>query len=292
MTNRSGQPGHDSIDEHTAPHGGHDSSEGVGSQATTEPQRGSNKSRAIIITSVVVAALAFVAAIRVATDFANDLNNETAAKINAPSSSTEAAQEGGDPNEQLGGKSDEPKDKKRSDADKASKKHKAKKDYTNRDAGTPINDMTFPTTKSRAGTNIFRSSDRLTSDNAAIDSIVDLVNTAYQASANLSMGGDPLSLGAHDAGDAGHVAYMYFGGEQKVVAAMYEGAKRGWVLPNDKVYVFDHENPGVYKVAFQLSLPNGEPAYFVTGYYDPVVDSIQVASANLTEAGDQDLLKG
>lgn len=283
MSNKTDQSGHDPSEARVE----------TDARPNGEPRRKSNKSRAIIITIVVAVALALVAAIRVATDFANDLNDETAAKINAPEA-TETMQEGGDPNEQLDKKSGEPKDKK---SDKKKKKgdepkKKKKKNHTNRDAGTPINDMTFPTTKSRSGKNIFRSSDRLTSDNAAIDSIVDLVNVAYQASANMNEGGDPLSLGGHDHGDAGHIAYMYFGGEQKVVAAMHEGAKRGWVLPNEKVYVFDHDNPGVYKVAFQLSLPNGEPAYFVTGYYDPVVDSIKVASANLTEAGDRDLLEG
>lgn len=270
MSDNIDQPSHDPTDSHEG----------------DEPRRKSRKSRVIIIAFAVVIVLVLIATIRFATDFSNDVNDEIGAKIHT-SEATETMQEGGDPNEQL--------DKKRDgDKNKKSKEHEEpkKKDYTNRDAGTLINDMTFPTTKSREGTNIFRSTDRLTSDNAAIDSIIDLVNVAYQSSADMAGGGDPLSLDGYDTGDdAGHIAYMFFGGEQKVVAAMHEGAKHGWVLPNDKVFVFDHDNPGVYKVAFQLSLPNGEPAYFVTGYYDPVVDSIQVASANLTEAGDRDLLE-
>lgn len=282
MANVTDQPSHDSDELHTDV----DARAGTDAHVDDEPRRKSNKSRVIIIVLVAAVVLAIVAAIRVASDFAGDLNDETAAKIKSPVS-TETMEEGGDPNEQLGGKDDEPEKKKKDEERK-----KKKKNYTNRDAGTLINDMTFPTTKFREGTNIFTSSDRLTHDNDAIDSIVDLVNVAYQASANIQESDDPLSLDSgHDHGDGGHIAYMYFGGEQKVVAAMNEGARRGWVLPNDKVYVFDHDNPGVYKVAFQLSLPNGEPAYFVTGYYDPVVDSIKVASANLTEAGDRDLLE-
>lgn len=144
----------------------------------------------------------------------------------------------------------------------------------------PDSDYDRPKTRTNYGKKIIGNHETKSSDED-VTNIFDLLNTALSESANTTSGDG----GSEGEGDIGNIANFYFYGNDTIAANFVEGAHAGWTLSRDDVRVYEHSNPGVKKIAAVLRTADGEPAYVLEGYYDPVIDAIKPTAANQTEAG-------
>lgn len=144
----------------------------------------------------------------------------------------------------------------------------------------PDSDYDRPETRTNHGKKIIGEHETKSSDED-VASIFDLLNTALSESADAT-GGDGGSEGDDD---VSNIANFYFYGNDTIAANFVDGAHAGWTLSRDDVRVYAHSNPGVKKIAAVLRTAEGEPAYVLEGYYDPVIDAIKPTAANQTEAG-------
>lgn len=157
--------------------------------------------------------------------------------------------------------------------------------YDNRSGSQAmVRELDWAETKYTTGYQIFNGSDRLTDDMSAVDDITGLFLHISDA-----LIGAPFIEG--ESGDGTitrQVADDRLYGNIGAASAIALGHHLGWSLDESRIYVVDTANEGVYKVAASWKTSKGDDAYLISGYYDPVIDAIKVASANYTEAGEQD----
>lgn len=172
-------------------------------------------------------------------------------------------------------------------------------------AGMPLNsqgsdirarDIDFADTIDNSGTQVVNAEDRLTDDQDVIRHIEDIFKLLFDETKGMSFD-DEGGVGESDEPDANTdaaaIANQYFYNDVGVVGAVVKGHYAGWRYDPSQVYVFDYnaqDADGVYKVKMHYMTSSGEQAFLITGWYDPVIDSIKVTASRLTDAGWDSLL--
>lgn len=172
-------------------------------------------------------------------------------------------------------------------------------------AGMPLNsqgsdiqarDIDFADTIDNSGTQVVGAEDRLTDDQDVIRHIEDIFKLLFDETKGMSFD-DENGIGESDESDtnadAAALANQYFYNDVGVVGAVVKGHYAGWRYDPSQVYVFDYnaqDADGVYKVKMHYMTSSGEQAFLITGWYDPVIDSIKVTASRLTNAGWDSLL--
>lgn len=172
-------------------------------------------------------------------------------------------------------------------------------------AGTPLNsqgndvqarDIDFADTIDNSGTQVVNADDKLTDDQDVIrhiESIFQLLFDETQVMSYDEEAGVDENDGSDANADAAALANQYFYNDTGVVGAVVKGHYAGWRYDPSQVYVFDYnaqDADGVYKVKMHYMTSSGEQAFLITGWYDPVIDSIKVTASRLTNAGWDSLL--
>lgn len=172
-------------------------------------------------------------------------------------------------------------------------------------AGMPLNsqgsdirarDIDFADTIDNSGTQVVNAEDRLTDDQDVIRHIEDIFKLLFDETKGMSFD-DEDGVGESDEPDANTdaaaIANQYFYNDVGVVGTVVKGHYAGWRYDPSQVYVFDYnaqDADGVYKVKMHYMTSSGEQAFLITGWYDPVIDSIKVTASRLTDAGWDSLL--
>lgn len=172
-------------------------------------------------------------------------------------------------------------------------------------AGMPLNsqgsdirarDIDFADTVDNSGTQVVNAEDRLTNDQDVIRHIEDIFQLLFDETKGMSYdeeAGVGENDGSDENSDAAALANQYFYNDTGVVGAVVKGHYAGWRYDPSQVYVFDYNSQdadGVYKVKMHYVTSSGEQAFLITGWYDPVIDSIKVTASRLTNAGWDSLL--
>lgn len=172
-------------------------------------------------------------------------------------------------------------------------------------AGMPLNsqgndvqarDIDFADTIDNSGTQVVNADDKLTNDQDVIRHIESIFQLLFDETKGMSFD-DENGIGESDEpdtnADAAALANQYFYNDVGVVGAVVKGHYAGWRYDPSQVYVFDYnaqDADGVYKVKMHYMTSSDEQAFLITGWYDPVIDSIKVTASRLTNAGWDSLL--
>lgn len=172
-------------------------------------------------------------------------------------------------------------------------------------AGMPLNsqgndvqarDIDFADTIDNSGTQVVNADDKLTDDQDVIRHIESIFQLLFDETQGMSYdeeAGVDENDGSDANADAAALANQYFYNDTGVVGAVVKGHYAGWRYDPSQVYVFDYnaqDADGVYKVKMHYMTSSDEQAFLITGWYDPVIDSIKVTASRLTNAGWDSLL--